>query len=471
MPNRGLFRTSPLTRPIVNSPSPTWSRPSRDMPSWRHEPDSVAYLTLWLALLYGITARQIVPGLGAQGSPAMLVALPTFGIWLACWLLPRSGFDRGRHPVRVLLLVHLSYLVISYAVAMSRTLTDLEATGATRELMTGFAMVGIALFAADGVRSVARLEVLLQRAVWATLFLSSLGIVQFFTSQQWLFTMPGLTWNHPPPALASRGPFVRPVGTTLHSIEFSVITAAMLPLALHFALYSVTVHRRRNATAAATLIAFAIPLSVSRTALVSLVAGLAVLLAVWRGRRLLNALATIAIAVPVLWATVPGIVGTFVSMFSDTDDDPSIQARVRRVPRVMSLIRERPWLGLGNGTWSVEDWFLIDNEIYVTTLEQGMIGMGLTFVVIGLPILLALTLRHVASVDEVRGHLALSLAASILAIGASLFTFDSFHYRIITGTLFLLIGCVGALWRLSAASEHLEQRLLPSRRGSSDDGA
>lgn len=431
----------------------------------RSKLDVTAYLTLWIVLLYGISARQVVPGFGAIGSPAMLLVLPALLIWATGWILPGSGLSQRRNPIRAALLTYFAYQILSFAVASSRSLTPLETTGSFRALLTAAAMTGVGLLVTDGVTRLTRLTTLLHRLVYAVTFVSAFGLIQFFTRQPLQFLVPGLQWNQGRAGhLSGRGEFVRPGATALNSLEFSVITGALLPLAIHFALYGKTVPQRRNAGIAAALIALAMPLSVSRSGLVSLVVALVVLFLGWRGRRLINGLLAVAIAVPVLWATIPGIVGTFIGLFTDTDDDISIQARRRRVPRVMELVRERPWLGLGNGTWSTEDYFLIDNEVYVTTLEMGIIGMALTFLLLGGAVAVALCVRGLPGVDNNTRHLALAIAASIAGLSISLVTFDVFHYRILTGTLFLLIGSAGSLWQMHHGSDHMARRSFLSHQ-------
>lgn len=418
--------------------------------------DVTAYLTLWIVLLYGISARQVVPGFGAIGAPAMLLVLPAFLIWAAGWILPDSGLSRRRNPIRAALLTYFAYQIFSFAVASSRSLTPLETTGSIRALLTATAMAGVGLLVTDGVTQLARLTTLLRRLVHAVTFVSILGLIQFFTRQSLQFSVPGLQWNQGAAmGLAGRGEFVRPPAMMLNSLEFSVVTGALLPLAIHFALYSETVTQRRRFAVAAALIALATPLSVSRSGVVSLIVALLVLFLGWRGRRLVNGLLAVAIAVPVLWATIPGIVGTFIGLFTNTDDDISIQARTRRIPRVMELVRERPWLGLGNGTWSREDYFLLDNEVYVTTLEMGVIGITLTILLLGSAVVVALCVRGLPGVDDNTRHLALTLGASVAGLSVSLATFDAFHYRILTGTLFLLIGATGSLWHLHRGSHDL----------------
>jgi len=159
---------------------------------------------------------------------------------------------------------------------------------------------------------------------------------------------------------------------------------------------------------------------------------------------------------------IPGVVGTFIGMFSDADDDVSIQARLLRVPRIMALIRERPVTGLGLGTWSTEDYFLVDNEVWVTTLETGIVGMLLTALILVVALTMALTVRFIPGVDDATGQLSQAVAASTAGLAVSLLTFDAFHYRILTGTLFLLLGIAGALWRIHRGTEHVLGRPVVS---------
>jgi polysaccharide biosynthesis protein PslJ len=264
--------------------------------------DVTAFLTVWLVLLYGISAQQVVPGVGAIGSPAMLLALTTPFLWGAGWLLPEAGLGRERHPVRLALVIYLAFMVLSYAVAMSRPLTELEASGALRALLTAIAMAGVGLLVADGARDEQRLNTLLRRVVIGVTFVSLLGILQFLTGMRLQPSVPGLVWNHDVAVMSARSIFNRPAATTMHAIEFSVVTASLLPLAIHYALYGETRRRRRNMATAAVVIGFAMPLAISRSGILSAAAGLLVLAAGWSWRRRLNGLLVAVGAVPIMWA-------------------------------------------------------------------------------------------------------------------------------------------------------------------------
>ena len=424
--------------------------------------DITAYLSLWLLLLYAVSARQVFGPLGAIGQPALAVSLSAFLIWLAGWLLPDSGLSRAPHPLRPALLLYLGYQVASYAVAMARPLTELESSGATRALVMAVAMAGVGLAVADGCSTNARLTTLLRRVVLAGTLLSLVGILQFFFGSAFQFRLPGLQWQGDVAAgVGGRSIFNRPYGNALHPIEFSVVTAALLPLAIHFAFYAPTISRRRNYATCAALIGLAMPLAISRSGIVSIVAAMGVMALAWNWRRRIYGLGIAAVVVPLMWLTIPGLVGTLRSLFRNTDDDPSIQARIDRVPRIMEHIREYPVFGRGNGTWSVDDYFLIDNELWVTTIEMGIVGIVATFTIILLGAFVALSIRLLPNVDEATGHLGTTIAASIAGLGTSLLTFDAFHYRILTGTLFLLLGAAGALWRLNTFKPEALMSAMP----------
>lgn len=427
-------------------------------PAWVRRYDVTSLLTVWLVLLLGISALQVVPGIGAIGSPAMLLALLTPFLWAAGWVLPESGLRTDRHPLRAVLLLYLGTMLLSYAVAMSRPVTVLETTGALRALLITVALVGIALLVADGVADQERLNVLLRRLVVGGSFIGLIGILQFLTGMSLLLEVPGLAWNHEVAGVGARSIFNRPASTTMHPIEFSVVTASLVPLGVHFSLYGDTTRQRRNMATATTIIAASVPVAVSRSGILSLVVGLSVLALGWGWRRRFNGLVIGAMAVPLVWAVVPGLVGTFVSLFAGTAYDPSIQARIERGPLVMAQVRQRPWLGLGNGTFSVEEYFLLDNQVWVTLLETGLIGLAVVALLILAGIAAGIITARMPDVDPSTAHLSNAVAASIAALSISVVTFDAFFYRILTGMLFLLIGATGAMWRMHRVSERLFDR-------------
>jgi O-antigen ligase len=180
-----------------------------------------------------------------------------------------------------------------------------------------------------------------------------------------------------------------------------------------------------------------------------LAAAFAVMMLGWSWRQRANALVGAVFVLPVVWMIAPRLVDVLGGLFTETEDDFSVQARIDRIPRIMATFRERPWFGRGNGTWSVEENFLIDGEVWVTLLETGIIGLALTFVLLAVAVRAGLGVKHLEGADPEMAHLGTALAAAIVGIGVSFGTFDALHYRILTGTLFLLIGAVAAVYRLA----------------------
>lgn len=451
-----MTSTDDLHEVAIRPPPPRW--------------DVTAFLSVWFILLFAINARQVVPGFGAIGSPALLYLFAAPALWLAGWLIPTTGLNRDRNPLRPVLAAYWLYAIFSYIVAMSRPVTELERSGSLRTLLVETALVGLALLVADGVANRERLDLLLRRMMYGVAFVASLGVLQFFFGVQLDFRVPGLQWNSAAFSLGARSLFNRPASTTLHPIEFSVITAAALPLAIHYARFSASESQRRNAATAAILIGVAVPMSLSRSGVLSIVVGLGVLALGWTWRERLQGLMVAVIALPVLWGTIPGLVGTIISLFRGSGNDPSVQDRIARRPAMMELIRERPFFGLGNGTWSVDDYLLVDSEWYVSTLELGLVGMAIVLSALGFGFFLPLVLRGRLSVpDPATRHLCQAMSASIGGLVVSIATFDAFHYRMLMGMLFVLIGGAGALWRLQPRGGPGPERTIVNARSRDTD--
>ena len=410
--------------------------------------DVTAYLTVWVVLLFGISAFQVVPGFGAIGSPALLYTLPAVLWWLAARAVPALGLDRSPSAMRVTLLLYGWYLLVSYVVAISRPLTELEHNGAHRGLITTISYIGMALLVLDGIDRLDRLTTLLRRVVWGGAFMSIVAVLQFATGDMFQIPVPGLVWNHEL-EVETRSVFTRPNGTAMHPIELSVVASALLPLAVHFALHARRGAPRQAAVVAAALIALTIPISLSRSGVLSAITALTIMFFGWGWRRRANAGLLIIGSVPLLWLLIPGLVGSIYALFAWFEQDTSITARIDRVPAVLALVRERPWLGLGNGTWSVEDYFLLDNEVYATLLAQGYLGLLGVVALFVVGILTALWVEHARFATDETAHLGRSLAAGLAAIGVSFFTFDSFAFRILTSLLFLFLVSGAALLRLT----------------------
>lgn len=408
--------------------------------------DVTSFLSVFLLLVFAIPSSLRFGPLGAIGQPALVFSLIAPAWWFASRFVPSLQSDQAFQPVRLALLIYLAYILASFGMAGTRSLTRLEIDGSTRDLIRMVTLVGVGLLVADGMRDLERLRTLLSRVALLAGAFAALGLAQFFTGEFLMPTPPGLSGA--PPEIEYRQGFVRALSTAAHPIEFAVIVGATLPLAMHFFLYP-RKHRRVAAAVVVVLLLLAVPASVSRTGAVSLAAALFVLGLGWTWRRRANGVLLFLVVLPTVSAIIPGLLDVMVGLFTDVDRDFSVQARVGRQSAVMALVRERPWFGQGFGTWSPEDYFLLDNQVWSSLLTTGYVGLALTVL---LPILaagLAISPGNGPATTEETRHLGFAIAASIAGLAISMITFDAFFYRILTSLLFLLMGAAGALWRLT----------------------
>lgn len=417
--------------------------------------DVVALLTGYLLLLFLIPSRLVVGPIGAFGTPANLAALAGLGWWLLARTIPELGAHQGRQPLRTVLFAYVAIVLATYAAAYTRPMVGVEIRAADRSVLGLAAGLGVALLIADGVPSAARLETLLRRVTWCGSVVAVLGILQFTVGLDlaaWLW-IPGLEANDALELISQRSLFRRVSGTAIHAIEFSVVLAMVFPVALHFAMDDPDRGRRERLVALS--IALAIPMSVSRSGILALAVGLLVVVLGWSWRRRIRGAAVAVAFVVALRFAIPGLVGTIRSLFSGLAGDPSIQGRTHDYALVSEIFQQRPWLGRGPGTFVPDRYPILDNQYLLSLVEVGLLG------VLGLIVLLAtaITLALRAAGRRPAWPLGRAIAASIAAGAASLITFDALSFPMFSGTLFVMLGSAGAVWRLRPAPESATRRV------------
>ena len=415
--------------------------------------DVVTFLTLFLALLMLIPSRLVIVGLGGLATPAMVVGLALGGWWLGARTVPSLGLSGGPQPIRVAVLLFAGWAVLAWGLAFRRPLATLELGGADRTLIAMATVIGVALITADGITTRERLQVLLRRLVILASVIAAIGMVQFFLGFDPVpyLRLPGLTFNLEAFGVGSRYIFNRPASTAGHPIEFGAVLALLLPIALWDALRpDLPDAQRWSRWASVLLLAGVVPLTISRSAILGFGLSVGVLLwgLPWRTRLNLAAAGLALLAAAEVAA--PGLVATLRGLFrrAGAGTDRSIQARLDDVEAVRRYVAETPLLGRGLGTFSPEEYLLLDNQYFLTTIETGLPGLVLLF---GMLLVAALTARRVRrSVgDPSEQLLAQALLGSMVGAAALLATFDGFSFRMFTGVLFVLFGIIGALWRLS----------------------
>jgi hypothetical protein len=335
--------------------------------------------------------------------------------------------------------------VASYAAGTARELTTAEVAGMDRVVFQVLALLGVALLAVDELQSPERTTVLLQRLVVVGGVAGLVGIAEFaFEGLDYRKAMllPGLTTNVDLVA-DTRSGFDRIAAGASHPIEFSVVSAALVPLALHFSTHAGPGRWRYRLALVALMVA--VPISVSRSGFLTLAAGLAVYAVAMTPRARINALIVGLIGVVAFRAAVPGLLGTALSLFRDVGTDPSIAGRTDDYQAIPGLMAGNWWLGRGLGTFLPDVYFFLDNQYLGSLLAGGLVGL-VAFVglhVVGIGVARGVRAR---TRDPVVASEAQALAAVIAALAVAAIAFDAMSFKQSSFTLFLVLGCVGARW-------------------------
>jgi polysaccharide biosynthesis protein PslJ len=413
----------------------------------RRRMDVLSLLTALLVLLVGVPATQVVGPLGAAGTPSVLFGVGCLLWWGIGRLDRRFGLVRGRQPMRIVVGIFVAAMLASYAVGMMRVTLPLEMRSADRAVLRLLGAVGILLISADGLRSRADLDRLLRRVSVAGGFLAGVGILQFVAAievNEYL-KIPGLSDHLPPQLIHQRSIFRRVPGTTTHPIEFGVTLAIILPVALHCAL---TAAERRGRYWLCTLaMAAAVPMSLSRAAMLGVGIAWAFQIVAWDWRRRINALIITPFALIAMRLAVPGLLGTIKSLFTSFSQDPSIAGRTEDYDYVIRFIAERPWLGRGFGTFVPEIYTTLDNQYLGQVVETGYVGLAALLLLLGSGVVLAWRVTRRAADAEQRS-LGIALTAAAMVPVVTFVTFDGLAFSVVTGFTFLVLGCVGSATRL-----------------------
>jgi hypothetical protein len=429
------------------APRPSGRPPFRGILAWR--PDAVSLLSLIVWCTFVIPARFVAHGFGAVGTPTNLLGVLAFFLWLFA-RMRGSKPSVALQPVRIAVGAYLMVMAITYAGGFARNLFPDEASNATRFMIQTVALAGIALVAADAINDRQRMNLLLQRVVYGAAFMAFTGDLEFVTKYNLAshLRFPGLTLNSTIIGLTARGfGFDRVAGTASHYIEFGVVLGMLLPLAIHFAIFAPTRGRRQFNWLLAIIIAVGVPFSLSRSAAIALGLGLLVLAACWTWRARFNGVVVAFIAAIGLKAVKPGLLGTIRSLFTNAANDPSIAGRTTDYSVAFNLIGQRPLLGRGAGTYIPTRYRFLDNQILMTTIESGLLGLATLLMLFGGGFALAHRVGKFASDPETK-HLAYALLGAFVGAFFTTFTFDSFSFPIYTTMVFFLLGVAGALWRL-----------------------
>lgn len=416
----------------------------------RRTADATPVLTVFAVVLLGIPAAMRMTALGSAGSPATLMALTLFLWWLWFHLQRDQPLPALSQPVRSAMLIWILVVTVAYVHSMSIPLPYDERSPADNGLLRILALGGVLLVVNDGLRSLDRLHTLVRRIVIVAGLMALLGLIQYVTQQLWVdrLVIPGFPQSSEL-GLASRSGLVRPSGTATHPIEFGVVMTTVLPLAITCARNAV--RRRWVYWSIVFIISFGVLLSISRSAIICGVVGLAVLLSSWPLVARLKALLFLVALLTIAFLTVPGLLGTLTNLFTRIGSDTSVSSRTGSYGVAWDFIERSPWIGRGAGTF-LPKYRILDNGYLGVVVETGIIGLTALLAVIVTGFLAARHAMRLARSDIDR-NVAAALSASIAAGGAALPFFDTFAFPQSAGCLVLALGLSGALRRLLLAGD------------------
>lgn len=415
----------------------------------RQRADAATLTCVYVVVLLIIPSRLVLNGLSFNLTPSLLFGLG-LGMWWFCTQLVGSlGVAKGRTAVRTALLVFLAANVATYGYATYSWLPGDELRNADRSFITitGVIMVGVVV--CDGVSSLSRLDTVLRTIVTTTSVVAVVGLLQFFFGVDLAkrLAVPGLHPVAPMEFVLARSIFRRPAGTTGHPIEFGVIMAMVLPIAVHYAFRALDLGKRSlRHWVAVLLIGMSALVSLSRSAILGLIAAGFVLLPTWPPKRRIRSIIVIGVFTVCMRLVVPGLIGTLLSLFKNLQDDPSVQGRTDDYAMVGKFFREHPLFGRGFGTLLPARYGPLDNQYLGSLVETGLLGLGTLVVLLFTGVFAARAARH-ASADRHVRDLAQSLVASLVVLIAGYATYDAFGFTMSMALTFVLLGCVGALYR------------------------
>lgn len=418
-------------------------------------PHAVILLQLFALALLVVPSDTVIPWIGAGGYLAALVGMFMFGVLAVGTLLGLYRPQGPRNPiVTVLCLLWVSVLA-SYVLMNRSTLTTTELAAADRLLLELTVVTGVALVAAEYLDSLDAVRRVLRVLCWGGAFCGVVAALQYWFSfdiSTSLRDLPGFSVNGSDPGILTRGALNRVSGTAVYPIELGVVAGMLLPPAIYLGVHD-TGRSAARRWAPAALIALGVPASVSRSAILSFAVALAVLVVLMPVRQRLIAILATPLTLVAVFMTAPGLIGTLSTFFGAGASDASVATRLSDYPMVERFLAGSPWFGQGGWTYipnHVVD--VLDNQYLKTAVELGLVGVLAVTAFFLVPAITALAARRRTADPELR-LLCAALAGAALAAAVCSLTFDSLSYPMFVGVYALIIGLIGAGWRLALSAE------------------
>jgi O-antigen ligase len=435
--------------PLVRGPSKYPLIPPRSA-------DGATLVMLFVVLQLGFSARLVINRLPLSLSPASILAMGIGLCWLCAQFTNTLGVAKGRNPVRTMLFLYLCSVLATYGLATYGYLPLDELNFADHALVLALASVGMAVAICDGVRGHDRLDLVLKTVAAMGAFVAIVGILQYLFNvdlTQYMMKLPGFRSTSQDGFVFERSALRRVAGTTNHPIEFGVVCAMLLPLAVHLA----TKARERTQPSlrwwlCVGLIATGLMFSISRSAILGAAGAGAVLFLGWPGRRRARALVAAVGFLSLIKVIAPGLLGAFYGLFANIGNDSSIQYRTHDYATASTEIAKHLWLGRGLGTWYAPKHQVFDNQYLLSLVETGVVGLVAFSGIFLTGIYAALRARFITH-DPGERDLGLTLAAILVVPIIACATFDFGGFATANALGFVIAGAAGSLLRTAKSDQ------------------
>jgi hypothetical protein len=419
---------------------------------WQAAPAAQATLLvqIYALSLFVFPTDLVYRPIGAQAFVGGLVSLMLFLTWVTSTLVAGHNPLAARHPTRVAMLIWIIVTLLSWGAAFRRG--DLDPTqrlAADRALFFLAGSTGIVLVTAEGLSTMESVWRALRAVAVGGAFCGGVGALQYWSPIDVRSFIreytPIFTINSEYTTLTGRGSLDRVTGTTLHPIELGVVSGVLLPIVIAWAMHD-RGWRRGWRWLCVALVGIGVPISVSRSALVSVGVAMILFIVLLPVKERLIALAFLPLTIVGVFMLTPGYIRTLGEFIGMGATDPSVTARTQDYPLAESLVRERPWFGSGPGTYlprNVLDIF--DNQVLTSVVELGLVGMAALIILFVTAVVTPLVARSRSTDLGIRA-LGAALAGSAAAAAACTMTFDEFSFLTAQGLLCLVMGFGGAIY-------------------------
>ena len=416
--------------------------------------------TILLIILFIPIRRYTVAGnLPVELEPYRIVIMLVLACW-ACALL----VDPAVRWRRTGLEWPIAAIIVALLLSMAANLSRVNAAGET--VVKNFTFFASYLLLIYFIVSVLRSRRDLDRML--RLVVGGGTIVAITSLVEWKTTTNFFNWyGHVLPFLhyvdegiaQSRGSGVRARGSAQHPIALSAALVMLVPLAY----YLFRRDRSRIWLGAAGILTLGALATGSRTGTTMLIAVLVAFAAI-RPRESVRLAPLLVVMVIVIQAVMPGTLGTMRSMLSpsylakeQSYDQGATAGRFADLGPALDRWSRKPIVGTGFGTTVADphapkesEQQILDDQWLGSLLETGAAGV---LALLSLFVAAVRRLGRIARRDSGDdGWLATALAASLIAFGVGMLTFDAFAFIQVTFLAFATFGFAAVLTRQAASA-------------------